>query len=113
MVFEVIKNLFSLLPHLTQKAAVQEKKRLERKPKLMDMMEARTLSETARKKNVELVALINTHDTGEHELRERVARKVGALMAPHYQHAEILDEVTDKLCEVARYDERARKRWAS
>jgi hypothetical protein len=111
VIFRAIKNIISLLPHITQQGAINEEKKKE-KPRLMDVMEARFLSEEAHKRNVELSSLIrnNGNILGEDRLREGVEKKVTALMAPYYQHSEIVDEVTEKLVDVAQHDPYY-KRW--
>ncbi len=113
MIFRAIKNIFSLLPHLTQQGAIEKEKKKE-KPRLLDVMQARFLSEEARRRNVELSALIknNGNIVADEALQEGVEKKVNALMAPHYQHPEIMDEVTEKLTDVARHDPYYR-RWFS
>jgi hypothetical protein len=103
--FRAIKNIISLLPHLTLQGAVNIEKKKE-KPRLLDVMEARFLSDEARKRNIELSALIrdNGNILKEDHLRDGVQKKVNALMAPYYQHPEIVDEVTEKLVDVAKHD---------
>ncbi len=111
MFFDAIRNIFALLPHVGQQGASElEKKRS--KPNLLDVMEARFLSEEARKRNLELGSLIRKDrlSLGKKRLRKGVRKKVEKVVASHYNHPEILDEVTEKLVDVAREDPRYR-RW--
>ena len=112
MIIRAIKHIISLLPQLTQQGALDVEKKRE-KPRLLDMMEARALSEEARRRNVELSALLRKSGSlvvQQDERRGRVKKKVSALMAPHYQHPDIVDEVTEKLTDVANHDPYYR-RW--
>lgn len=113
MIFRAIKNILLLLPHITQQGAIDvEKKKKKEKPRMLDVMEAQYLSEEARRRNVALSSLIqnNGNIVSEDRLREGVQKKVNALMAPYYQHSEIVDEVTEKLVDVAKHDPYYR-RW--
>ncbi len=111
MFLRAIRNIFALFPHLSQQGAVEHERRRE-KPKLLDVMEARFLSEEARRRNVALTALLKNNSTmpEDEPLREGVEKKVNALMAPYYDHQEILDEVTEKLTD-ASYHDAAVRRW--
>lgn len=113
MIFRAIKNILLLLPYITQQGAIDvEKKKKKEKPRLVDVMEARFLSEEARKRNVALSSLVQNNERilAEDQLREGVHKKVSNLMAPYYQHPDIVDEVTEKLVDVAKHDPYY-KRW--
>jgi len=104
-----------MLPQAQEQGGLADeknKKAQQKRPKMLDVLEAKALSEEARKRNVELDSLIR--QTGpvviQSELRESVSKKVGALTAPNYQHSDVLDEVTEKLVDAANYDDGI-KRW--
>ena len=111
MIIRAIRNLLSLLPQIVQPAAeAWEKKRF--KPRLLDVLEARFLSEEARKRNVGLAALLKQRRSDlERTVQKRAVRKkVDALIAPYYRHPDIMEEVTEKLFDVASHDP-FYKRW--
>ncbi len=105
-----------MLPQVGQQAALEDEKvkKSNGKPLLLDVAEAKALSEEARRRNIELAALIR--QTGPvavyGDLQESVGKKVDALAAPPYQRPDILEEVTEKLVDAAHHDPML-KRWFS
>lgn len=109
MFFDAIRNLFSLLPHVIQQGA-EEKDKKRAKPKLLDMVEARFLSEEARQRNLELGSLIRKDRLAleRQQTRRKVKQKVEKVIAAHYRLPEIVDEVTEKLTDAAHQDPKLR-----
>lgn len=119
MIFRVIRHILDLLPQVTQQGADDwERKRArldsakQAKPRLLDLVEARALSEEARKQNMRLSQVLKQRkpDMKRVGQRESVRHKVDALIAPYYKHPEIMDEITEKLVDAAEHDP-FYKRW--
>jgi hypothetical protein len=115
--FEGLKNILSLLPQMAQFGAVNEekKKRRSSQSKLVDLMEARMLSEDARTRNIELNSILkkNSSNLNQVRTRQRVRKQVKEQLAPRFrQHPEIVEEVTETLVSAAANDP-FYKRWFS
>lgn len=105
-----IKNIFAaLLPEqLGQGAQAFEKKV---KPRLIDVTDGVSLTEEAQKKSLELLSMIRRSGSHIDNLRLAfdVRRRTKKGLAAFYDIPEIMDEVTEKLIEVAKEDKRVRK----
>ena len=111
MIFRVIRHILDLLPQVTQQGA-DDRERKRAKPRLLDLVEARVLSEEARRQNLRLSQVLKQRqpDVKRAGQRENVRHKVDALIAPYYKHPEIMDEITEKLVDAAEHDP-FYKRW--
>lgn len=105
-----IKNIFAaILPEqLGQGAQAFEKKV---KPRLIDVTDGVSLTEEAQKKSLELLSMIRRSGSHIDNLRLAfdVRRRTKKSLADFYDMPEIMDEVTEKLIEVAKEDKRVRK----